>query len=252
MTYCVAISLNEGIILASDSRTNAGIDLVSTYSKLYTFGVDGNRQFALLSAGNLGTTQAVVTQITRDIKSNAEKNLYNVHHLSDAAEYLGIVSRQQQEKYSLPADSASNFNPESTFILGGQIGHESHGVYMIYPQGNFITVSMQTRYLQIGESKYGKPILDRIIKPNTSLEDAARCALVSMDSTMHSNVSVGPPIEILAYRKDALKFEEYLYFDADEPYLLGLRRAWDDNIKQAFSKLPGLQWGSFDKKLLGG
>lgn len=252
MTYCVAISLDEGIIFASDSRTNAGIDLVSKYSKLYTFGVDGNRQLALLSAGNLGTTQAVVAQVKRDIQGNAERNLYNVHHLSDAAEYLGFVSRQQQEKYSLPSDSGSSFNPEATFILGGQIASEPHGVYMIYPQGNFITVSMQMCYLQIGESKYGKPILDRIIKSTTSLEDAARCALVSMDSTMHSNVSVGPPIEILAYRKNSLKFENYLYFDADEPYLLELRRAWDDNIKQAFGKLPDLQWGSFDRKLRGG
>lgn len=240
MTYCIAAALEEGLVFVSDSRTNAGIDQVSTYSKMHTFGIDGERQFVMLSAGNLATTQAVITQIRRHIEKNTKGNLYTFSHLSEAAEYLGRINRQQQRKHSADVQ-AGGFNPQATFILGGQITAEAPEVYMVYAQGNYITTSKQTPFLQLGEGKYGKPILDRILTPQTDLEEAARCCLVSMDSTMRSNASVGPPIELLIYKKNWLRLDKYRQFEADEPCLLDLRRAWDKRIMAAFKDLPPIE-----------
>ncbi|WP_018953547.1 proteasome-type protease [Thioalkalivibrio sulfidiphilus] len=241
MTYCVAIALDEGLIFASDSRTNAGADQVSTYSKMHTFDVEGERVFVLLAAGNLATTQAVLNQMRRDMEDGAEESLYTVTHMAEAAAYVGRLNRQEQEKHT-DALSKAGFTPDATFILGGQIEGEPPEIFMIYPQGNFITTSSHTPFLQIGESKYGKPILDRIIEPSTPLGDATRCALVSIDSTMRSNVTVGPPIEVLIYEKDKLAFDHYLCLEADDDYLLTLKRAWDENIKKAFRELPRFDW----------
>lgn len=238
MTYCLAITVDEGLVFCSDSRTSAGVDHVSTYSKMHTFGLDGERQFVLLSAGNLATTQSVLTRLRRDIEDEgAESSLMTVSDLPDAADYLGRLSREQQTKH-LDQSSQADFNPEASFLLGGQIGGQPPGIYMIYPQGNHITTSEQTRFLQIGESKYGKPILDRIVGADTSLEDAARCALVSMDSTTHSNVTVGPPFELLIYKTGSLKLDKYLCLQADSPYLKKLKDAWDAKVKEAFAELP--------------
>jgi putative proteasome-type protease len=237
MTYCIAVSLEAGLVFASDSRTNAGIDQVSTYSKMHVFGVDGERQFVLLNSGNLATTQAVVARLRRDIDKNAETHLFNVEDLEDAAEYLGRINRQQQSKHAEEVETAGQIFA-ATFLFGGQIGTEPPGLYLIYPQGNFITTSEQTPFLQIGEGKYGKPILDRILMPETDLQDAARCCLVSMDSTMRSNASVGPPIELVVYERDSLVINQYRQFDADDDCLIELRRAWDSKIKEAFAELP--------------
>jgi putative proteasome-type protease len=243
MTYCVAVALDEGLIFASDSRTHAGADQVSTYSKMHTFEAEGERVFVLLSAGNLATTQAVLNRLKRDMEDGAEVSLYTVQYMSEAAAYVGRLNREEQDKHT-DALSRAGFTPEATFILGGQIEAGPPEIFMIYPQGNFITTSPHTPFLQIGESKYGKPVLDRIIRPDTSLGDAARCALVSIDSTMHSNVTVGPPIEVLIYEKDSLAFEHYLCLENDDPYLLGIKRAWDENIKKAFRDLPRFDWES--------
>lgn len=238
MTYCLAITVDQGLVFCSDSRTNAGVDQVSTYGKMHTFGIDGERQFVLLSAGNLATTQGVVTQLRRDMDdADAEVSLATATHLSEAADYLGRVSREQQAKH-LDQSGQPGFNPEATFIFGGQIGDEPPAIFLIYPQGNHITTSEHTRFLQIGESKYGKPILDRIVRAETSLDDAARCALVSMDSTMRSNVTVGPPIELMIYKTGALKLDGYICLPADAPYLKKLKDAWDQALKNAFADLP--------------
>ncbi len=239
MTYCVAVAVDAGLVFASDSRTNAGIDQVSTYSKMHIFGVAGERQFVLLSAGNLATTQSVVNRLRRDIETDARVNLFKLAHLADAAEYLGQINQRQQSKHAEQVAQAG-FNPEATFILGGQITSEPPAVYLVYPQGNYITTSAQTPFLQIGEGKYGKPILDRIIEPGTSLEVAARCCLVSMDSTMRSNVSVGPPIELLIYQKNWLRLDRYRLFAEDDGCLLDLRRAWDKKLREAFTDLPAV------------
>jgi len=244
MTYCVAISVTAGLVFCSDSLTNAGVDQASTYSKMHKFGIEGQRQFVLLTAGNLATTQAVVAQIERDIKQQDGLNLLNVPHLSEAADYIGQLSREQQEKHG---GGGSNF--EASFIIGGQIGDSDPQLYLIYPQGNHITTSKDTPFLQTGDSKYGKPILDRILQPDTSLETAALCALVSMDSTMRSNLTVGPPIEIIIYEKDKLVLQQYHRFESDSDYLRDLKRAWDAKLKDAFRKLPPIAWAfSWDQK----
>jgi len=238
MTYCVGISLNAGLVFASDSRTNAGTDQVSQYGKMHTLGVEGERQFVLLSAGNLATTQAVMTQIRHELRDNPDCRLCSARYLHEVADYIGQISREQQNRHANPEGITAGFTPAVTFILGGQIRGEAPGLHLIYPEGNHITTSRATPFLQIGETKYGKPILDRIITPNSSLEDAARCALVSMDSTMQSNVTVGPPVELLIYEKDSLTLNRYLRLDEQHPYLMELRSSWSKNIRAAFNALP--------------
>ena len=246
MTYCVAISLDAGLVFASDSRTNAGVDQVSTYSKMHLFPGPG-RQFVLLSAGNLATTQAVLAQLRRDRESESDDSLDSARDMAEAAEYLGRVSRSQEDKHS-EAVAKAGFSADATFIIGGQIEREPPQIYLVYPQGNYITTSQRTRFLQVGETKYGKAILDRIVKPEMSLEDAALCALVSVDSTMRSNAGVGPPVELLTYKPDTFRPGEYLSLAEDDPYLLTIKKSWNAKITQAFRELPGLTWGSIEVK----
>ncbi len=243
MTYCVAISINAGLVFASDSRTNAGPDHVATYGKMYTFGRKGERQLALLAAGSLATTQAVITQIRRDIAENANVNAMNALTLPDVAEYLGQVSRVQGRKHE-SAVSSAGFTAEASFILGGQIGASPPRLFLIYPQGNFISASEQTPFLQLGETKYGKTILDRIIDLDMDLDEAARCALVSMESTIKSNATVGPPIEMLRYATGSLTFSGYVHLDSDDPYLIALVRDWDARLREAFQQVPRFAWGA--------
>ncbi|MDX1490632.1 MAG: peptidase [Pseudohongiellaceae bacterium] len=240
MTYCVAIAVDAGMVFCSDSRTNAGIDQVSTYSKMYRFGVEGQRQFVILSAGNLATTQATISQIKRDIKERANTSLLTVESISDAAEYLGSISLSQQEKHA----KVGNTSFEASFIIGGQIAGSKHRIMLVYPEGNHITSSKDTPYLQIGESKYGKPILDRILTPELNLDTCALCALVSMDSTMRSNLSVGPPIETLVYRTDTLACNEPLRLEEGSEFLRELKRSWDQRLKDAFRQMPPFAWAS--------
>lgn len=239
MTYCVAIALEAGLCFVSDSRTNAGVDNVSTYSKMHTFGNPGERQFVMLSAGNLATTQGVVSQVKRDIKQFAPLNLMTVSHMSDAADYLGEVNRMQQEKHT-----GGGATYEASFIIGGQIMGQKPSAYLVYPQGNHITTSADTPFLQIGESKYGKPILDRILNPSVNLETASLCALVSMDSTMRSNLSVGPPIELMLYERDTFVLNRHYRFDEMSEYLRELTRSWDAKLKEAFNSLPPIAWSA--------
>jgi putative proteasome-type protease len=238
VTYCVAIIVERGLVLASDSRTNAGVDQVSAYSKMHRFCGDGERAITLLSSGNLATTQAVVRRLRRDVEEDAERSLKTARKLAEAAEYVGDISVAEQKKHSRKNDES--FKPEASFILGGQIAGQPHQIYLVYPEGNYIRAARQAPYLQIGETKYGKPILDRIVEPELDLETVARCALVSMDSTMQSNITVGPPIELQIYPTDSLKDGYHYVLDEDDDYLRGLRRAWQECIKEAFAKLPHL------------
>jgi len=238
MTYCVAISVDAGIIFCSDSRTNAGIDQISTYSKMHKFGIEGQRQFVIMSAGNLATSQGVIAKLKKDIKDEAPLNLYKVASVDDAADYLGDVNISQQSKHG--SNHGSSY--EASFILGGQISGSKPKIALVYPQGNHIVSSDDTPYLQIGESKYGKPILDRILTPETGLETAALCALVSMDSTMRSNLTVGPPIELQVYETDSLHLKRYHRFEIDSEYLRQLNRNWDQRLRDAFRQMPPLNW----------
>ncbi|MGB5438815.1 MAG: peptidase [Gammaproteobacteria bacterium] len=243
MTYCVAVRVDDGLIFASDSRTNAGVDHISTYSKMFSFGCEGERAFVVLTAGNLATTQSVIATIKRDIRQKASPNLMTVETMTEAADYIGQMSAAQQQKHSTAvAGSGSGFSASASFILGGQIAGSSHRVYMIYPQGNFIKATTESPYQQIGEIKYGKPILDRIITRETPLDEAALAALVSMDSTMRSNATVGPPIDVLIYPKDSFSLKRHFILQADDPYLLEIKSAWDEKIKEAFSELRWFSW----------
>jgi putative proteasome-type protease len=243
MTYCIAVRIEAGLCFVSDSRTNAGVDNIGTYSKMFTFTKEGERQITVLASGNLATTQGVIGQVKRDIKESTLINLMNISSLDEAADYLGEINIAQQEKHS-----RGEINYEASFILGGQIGTHKHEAYLVYPQGNHITTSKDTPFLQIGESKYGKPILDRMIEPGVSMETAALCALVSMDSTMRSNLTVGPPIEVLMYNKDSLVDTKRFRFEEDSEYLRQLHSSWDDRLKEAFGNLPPIAWSKvFDQ-----
>ena len=227
-------------MFVSDSRTNAGVDQISTFSKMHAFCGNGERFFVLLSSGNLATTQAVVTRLRHDIRQAAAENLTSLQTMSAAADYVGRISVEQQEKHR-PASEKGDFAPEASFILGGQIAGNVPRLYLIYPEGNYVHSTKQTPFLQIGETKYGKPILDRIITADTPLETAARCAIVSIDSTMRSNATVGPPIEVLLYPVNTMRHGMYLRLAEDDPFLQEIRQAWAANLRQAFDQLPRLK-----------
>lgn len=245
MTYCVAIKVDDGLVFAADTRTSAGVDDVRTYNKLHRFEFGGQRTFVVLSAGNLATTQWVLNAIRRDLdrsKDDEHPSLRTVRHMYEAAEYMGQLSvRAQRESVAHSQYSGVAFT--TTLILGGQILGEEPALYLIYPEGNCISASPETPYLQIGEHKYGKPILDRLIRPHTALEDAARCALVSLDSTMKSNLTVGPPLDLAILPRDALQVTHQLRLDLDTPYYASLRKAWGEALERVFREdLPKFEW----------
>ena len=241
MSYCLAILIDDGIVFCADSRTNAGPDRVGTHKKMHVFSREDDRTLVLLVAGNLATSQAVIARIKRDVRENVETNVYSMKHLSDIADYIGQLVLAETSKFLSNEQAISAFDASVTFILGGQISGQKPGLHMIYPEGNHIKPSKDQPYLQIGEVKYGKPILDRIIKSDTPYETAMRCAVVSVDSTMRSNVTVGPPIECLFYRKDSLvSHEQYFKLDESHSYLSAVRESWEENIRVAFERLPSL------------
>lgn len=240
MTYCLAMKLSTGIVFCSDSRTNAGADRVSAFSKMHRFSKEGDRDLILLSAGNLGTTQAVLDALHRDIKATPERSIYSMSYVSEVADYIGMLSRKIQQKYA-PSREQAGFDPEASFILGGQIAGEPHEMYLIYPEGNHIRPSERYPFFQIGETKYGRPILDRIIRDETDPEIAMRCAVVSMDSTMRSNATVGPPIELAFLPSfDSAEAPVNYKFEQNDGYLRAIRAAWNDEIVRAFHNLPAL------------
>jgi putative proteasome-type protease len=242
MTYCVGLVLEQGLVLASDSRTNAGVDYVTTFSKLHVFNPAPERIFVLLSAGNLATTQEVLNRVRRDLNQPpAGTHLLNARYLFEAADYVGKVSLAVQRDHG-PALSQSGVSAETTLILGGQIAGEPHGLYLIYPQGNYFAASPETPYLQIGENKYGKPAMDRIALPGLSLDDGARLCLVSLDATSRSNVTVGPPFEVAVYPRDTMRLSHRLKLQADDPLLKEISRAWNQGIRSAFQSLPRFEW----------
>lgn len=242
MTYCVAMRLEKGLVFASDSRTSAGVDDVSIYSKMHRFETTPDRVLVLLSAGNLATTQAVNSQIERDLGNpEISRDLNGFAHLDEVAAYVGEISARVQGTYTEQSEQ-NGFG--ASFILGGQIGDQPANMFLVYPEGNYIAASRDKPFLQIGETKYGKPILDRIIEPSISLERAGRCALVSMDASMRSNLSVGPPIELLLYTAGSLDHGTYRRFDEDDDYLFSLRKAWSEGLRKLFLDLPRFDWES--------
>ena len=234
MTYCIGILLDEGVVLASDSRTNAGIDRVSTFRKMFSFDKPGERFFTLVTAGNLSLTQGVVSLMTEWLNNeNPEQDLYAVTSMFGAARVVGNALREIH-KVDAGYLQQQEVDFSASFILAGQLKGGQLRVFMIYDAGNFIEAMGDTIYFQIGEVKYGKPILDRIIQHDTSLNDAAKCALISFDSTMRSNVSVGPPLDLMIYRRDSLKPGFTIRLEDDDPYLQAVREGWGGAIHKAF------------------
>ena len=242
MTYCVGLHLNEGLLFASDSRTNAGVDYVTTYSKMHVFTPAPDRIFVLLSAGSLATTQELINYIQRDLEyPNGSENLLSSRYLFEAAEYVARVSQKVQQSHSQSLQQAG-ISGEVTLILGGQIQGQPHGMVLIYPQGNYIEASKSTPYLQIGETKYGKPVLDRLLNYDLPLNDAARLALVSLTSTANSNITVGAPFEISVYHTDQYQLVSRCRFENNGEYLDQLETAWKNGLLQAFENLPRFEW----------
>jgi putative proteasome-type protease len=250
MTYCVGLCLDQGLVMASDSRTNAGVDYISSYSKLHLFQPAPDRMFILLAAGNLATTQEVLNRIRRDLDQAANPSpakppplitLATVDYLFEAANYVGQVNLAVQNEHG-PALRQVGASVEATFILGGQIAGQPHGLYLIYPQGNTICATPETPYLQIGESKYGKPVLDHIVDPALSLNDGARVCLVSLVGTARSNLSVGPPFEVAICPTDALGPSQRLRLEEHSHELDVMARAWNESLRHAFFELPHFPW----------
>ncbi|GAB4185528.1 MAG: proteasome-type protease [Wenzhouxiangellaceae bacterium] len=241
MTYCLAISTNKGLVFASDSRTNAGVDYVTTYSKMRRYVWPDERLCVLLSSGSLATTQAVLNRVERDLETDSKENLRSGQYLFEVASYIGRLSQKEQQVHETALEKSKS-NGEASFILGGQIAGQPPEIFLIYPQGNCISASPETPYLQIGENKYGKPILDRIITPSTSLEDAARCALVSLDSTIRSNISVGPPVELLIHTRDEIDEPYHARLTLNSPMYKSLQKRWNEGLRRAFRRLPRFEW----------
>lgn len=245
MTYCLAINTNEGLVLCSDSRTNAGFDNVSTYNKMHTFSWLNNRFITILSSGNLATTQQVLKKIQTDIDKGFLPNLLSVNSMHEAIDYIASVSTTIQNVHVVR--DASNTSFQATFIVAGQISSDKPETCLIYPQGNYIHESDEHPYIQIGETKYGKPILDRIISRETSLNRAARCALVSMNSTIRSNLTVGPPIDLMLYEKDSLSEGRKLHLTEDDAFAKELSEKWNNGLINALMSLPKFEWEQQDQ-----
>jgi len=273
MTYCVGFLLESGLVFASDSRTNAGVDYISSYNKMHVFQPAPDRLFVLMAAGNLGTTQAVLNRIRRDLAldeaaaaatmvsavndgpgappplsgprplgtEDESHDLLTARYLFEAADYVGRLSVAVQRAFSTPLQQAGA-SGEASVILGGQIAGQPHGLYLIYPQGNAIMATPETPFLQIGESKYGKPPLDYVGHSRLSLEDAARLCLVSQIVTRRSNLTVGPPFEIALVPADELRVSRRLKLDKDHSQVTRSMEIWARNMQETLNKLPRFRW----------
>lgn len=242
MTYCVGIRTHEGLVLASDSRSNAGYDQVNTCRKMHTFVVPGERAFAVLTSGSLSLTQSAMTLLRRDFAAGtglaAATNFYDA--VRCVGEYVRKVS--DLDRSALEKDQY-HFNIH--LLVAGQINGEEPQLYLVYPQGNPLTVTAETPFLQIGEYKYGRPIIERgVVHSSTTLEVAAKYALLSFDATMRSNVTVGPPIDMLVYRNNDLEFGRYRRFTADDEQLISIHRQWERSLRSAVEALPEIEFNA--------
>lgn len=252
MTYCVAIKLNAGLVFLSDSRTNAGLDQISTFRKMIVYEQPGDRFMVLLSAGNLSISQSIrellqVEQI-KDHPDDPPITIWNARSLFDAARVLGATIRRVYERdASALRQSGVDFNV--SMLFGGQIAGEGMRLFQVYSAGNFIEATAETPYFQIGESKYGKPVLDRVITPDTALEDATKCALVSMDSTLKSNLSVGLPLDLVVYRAGRYESDQIVCLDHDNPYFQMVHNTWGVKLREVFDSIANPDWTHSDGAL---
>lgn len=254
MTYCVAMLLDTGLVFLSDSRTNAGVDQISTFRKATVFHKPGDRVMVLQSSGNLAITQTVVSILKEEIETGGQvgaaaeatahgkrPNLMTAPNLFEAARCVGDALRELHRRDAGPLkEFGVDFN--ASLILGGQIKGESPRLFSIYSAGNFIEATVDTTYFQIGESKYGKPIMDRVLRRTSSLNEAVKCALVSMDSTIRSNLSVGLPLDLVIVKRDRFNVARHISIDADNEYFRGIRGRWSEALREAFVQLPDPDW----------
>lgn len=242
MTYCVGILLNHGLVMAADTRTNAGVDNVGRFKKLFSWEFSGKAVYVLLTAGNLAVTQAVVSLLAEEIALPPKKGrtLKTAKTMFQATQVVGDAVR----RIKLTDEEHLTANGESfaaSFIFGGQVGKERPRLFNIYAAGNFIEATPDTPFFQIGEHKYGKPILDRVARPDMGLGDAAKMVLVSFDSTLRSNLSVGLPIDLLTYESGSLKIEHTKRIGLDDPYFKMISAEWSKALRQAFGNIPALE-----------
>ena len=247
MTYCVAIKLNAGLVFLSDSRTNAGLDQISTFRKMIVYEKPKDRFMVLLSAGNLSISQSVreilQTQQIEDENGGPPITIWTAKSMFDAARVLGAAVRHIFERDGQALErSGVEFN--CSMLFGGQIAGEGVRLFQVYSAGNFIEATGETPYFQIGEAKYGKPVLDRVLTPRTPLNEAAKCALESMDSTLKSNLSVGLPLDLVVYETDALQCDNIACIDERNDYFRMVRNTWGDKLRQAFDSIDDPRWDS--------
>ena len=239
MTYCIGIKANDGIVFASDSRTNAGLDNVNIYSKMFTYDV-GDRSIIIVTSGNLGTSQAVYKSIENDLKdTSGVMNLNTCKSFDQIASYIGSLNTEHSSPKGINTDTVLL---GSTFIVGGQIKGQPMELFLVYPQGNYIKPADSKPYLVIGEVKYGKPILDRVITPDVKLGDASRCALISMASTLKSDLTVGPPIDFVVYKKDQFKIASQKCLNLNDEEFSKMTNKWSEGILKVFKSFPRFDW----------
>ena len=241
MTYCIGLNLDQGLVLASDSRTNAGLDDVRRTGKMRILAADGQYLVVTLSAGNLSLTQNALNLLEQRNRDGGPASLASATSMFDIARMIGDALReirQRDEAYLRD----SGVDPTGSFIVGGQVRGEAPRLFLVYSEGNFIESSPEMPYFQTGESKFGKPILDRVITPQTSMTEACKCVLVSFDSTMRSNLSVGPPLDLLLYRRDSFSADLRQRLDEHDPYLQSISRQWNETLRQGVRDLPDPAW----------
>jgi putative proteasome-type protease len=241
MTYCVALLLDEGLVFASDTRTNAGVDQVAIFPKMYVFEVRDERVIVLLMAGNLGITQSMVNRLREAVKADAGPHLQNASSMFEVAELVGAEMRIAYER---DAEHLKNHNAEfnANILIGGQIKGENPRLFNVYAAGNFIEPSIETPYFQIGETKYGKPIIDRVVKHNSEMMDVVKCVLISFDSTIRSNISVAAPIDLMLYRTDSFHADCKQRITENDSYYASVRQGWSEGLKRVFHDLPNPDW----------
>ncbi len=245
MTYCVGLCLKDGLVFLSDSRTNAGVDQIGTFRKMTLFQKNNDRFFALMSSGNLAVTQAVKEILLQGQLLNGE-NLWTVESAHDGAVVVGDAIKQVYERDHQALEKAGiDFN--CNLIFGGQIKGERTRLFNIYSAGNFIEATPETCYFQIGESKYGKPILDRVLNYSTPLSLATKCALISMDSTLNSNISVGLPLDLVVYERNSLKATKLVTLDESNPYFQMIHQHWGEKLREAFNSIAEPSWSGAHK-----
>ena len=239
MTYGVALRLERGLVFAADTRTNAGVDNIAQYRKLQFWRKPGDRVLVLLSAGNLGVTQSVLSLLNEQLTMETPDatHLFNAPNMFRAARVVGDAVRECRQVDGAALDAGKTGGFAASFIFGGQIGTERPRLFQIYSEGNFIEATDDTPFLQIGEHKYGKPILDRVARADMRLGEAAKLMLLSFDSTLRSNLSVGMPIDILVYERDTLDVRREKRIEADDEYFRNLSSAWSDALRHAFTKI---------------